>query len=156
MASWPENWRLFDRGRRSWNLILSALLGKEWCSCWENWLWKKAWDASEQQVQWANTSNVLHLINLKLPAAFGRAVTENNGQAGWEFSGCSFCPLGIHCHRYLGGRSLLWVTEIEMNFSIYCRLSVLVSSICFQGVTKINDFLCNCFCTQKYPWSSGV
>lgn len=23
MASWPENWRLFDRGRRSCNLILS-------------------------------------------------------------------------------------------------------------------------------------
>lgn len=63
------------------------------------------WDASEQQVQWANTSNVLHLISLKLHAAFRKAVTEDNGQAGWEFSGVFFCPLGIHCQRYLRGRS---------------------------------------------------
>lgn len=83
-------------------------------------------------------------------------MTENSDQAGWEFSGCSFCPLGIHSQRYLGGCSHLSVTEIYMNFNIYCVLSVVVSSKYFQGVTKINDFLCNYFCTQKYPWSSGV
>lgn len=70
------------------------------------------WDASEQQVLWANTSNVLHLINLKLHAEFMKAVMENSGQAGWEFFGCSFCPLEMHSQRYLGGRSLLSVTEI--------------------------------------------
>lgn len=73
---------------------------------------EKVWDASELQVLGANTSDVLHLISLKLHAAFRKAVTENNGQPGWEFSGCSFSPLGIHSQRYLGGSSLLSVIEI--------------------------------------------
>lgn len=47
---------------------------------------EKVWDASELQVLGANTSDVLHLISLKLHAAFRKAMTENNGQAGWEFS----------------------------------------------------------------------
>lgn len=72
-------------------------------------------------------------------------MTENSGQAGWEFSGHSFCPLGIHSQRYLGGRSLLSVIEIEMNFNIFCGLSVLVPSKYFQGVTKINGFFMQLF-----------
>lgn len=64
MASWPENWRLFDRGRRPCGLILSALQGNSDVPFVELTL-EKACASSEQRVQGTNANNVLHLIWFK-------------------------------------------------------------------------------------------